>query len=135
MIKKINHIGVAVKATEEMLAFWRDGLGLEVTDVETVESQKVKATFVPIGDTNIELLEGTDPESPIAKFVEKRGPGIHHVCLEVEGIEQILEKLKSMGFALINEKPVPGAHGMMVAFIHPKSTGGILVELSESKSG
>lgn len=132
MIKKIDHLGVAVKSTEEALKFWKDGLALEVEHVETVESQNVKATFLPVGETHVELLEATAPESPIAKYVEKTGSGgIHHICLEVEDIRKALDSLKALGMRLINEEPIVGAHNKLVAFVHPKSTGGILLELSQ----
>ena len=131
MITKIDHIGIAVKATEESLRFWREGLGLQIGGSEVVEKQKVTATFLPIGATNIELLEPSIPDSPVGKFIESKGPGIHHVCFQVDDVAKTLEFLKSMGVSLINETPVPGAHGKLVAFVHPKSTGGVLVELSQ----
>jgi methylmalonyl-CoA/ethylmalonyl-CoA epimerase len=99
--------------------------------VEVVESQKVKATFLAVGETHVELLEATAPESPIAKYVEKNGGGIHHLCLEVDDIRAALAALKALGMRLINEEPIRGAHEKWVAFVHPKSTGGILLELSQ----
>lgn len=134
MIKKIDHLGIAVKSTEEALNLWEEGLGLKAGHVETVVSQNVKATFLPVGETNIELLEPTAPESPIAKYLEKAGSGgIHHICFEVADINASLATLKALGIRLINEEPVVGAHNKLVAFIHPKSTGGILLELSQSQ--
>ena len=130
MIKKIDHLGIAVANADEALRFWK-GLGLAPAHVETVESQKVKATFLPLGDTNIELLEGTAPDSPIAKYVEKNGGGIHHICVEVEDIRVALAALRALGLRLIHDEPIRGAHNKWVAFVHPKSTGGILLELSQ----
>lgn len=131
MLKVVDHIGIAVPNIEEALKFWAAGLQIEVTHREEVASQKVKTAFLPIGGTNIELLEPTDEDSPIAKAMEKRGPGIHHLCFEVADIHAALKHLAAQGVALINPEPVPGAHGKMVAFVHPKSTGGILIELSQ----
>ena len=132
MIKKIDHLGVAVRDTAEALKFWKDGLALVPEHEEVVASQNVKATFLAVGETHIELLEPTAPESPIAKYIEKNGNGgIHHICLEVEDIHAALASLKALGLKLINEEPIVGAHNKLVAFVHPKSTGGILLELSQ----
>jgi len=131
MPKKIDHIGIAVADIEDALSFWKNGLNLEETSREVVENQKVKTVFLPIGQVNIELLEGTAPESPISRFIEKRGPGIHHVCIEVEDIVSALAHLKAEGFRLIDEEPRIGAHGKLVAFLHPKASGGVLIELSQ----
>ncbi|HPM76477.1 MAG TPA: methylmalonyl-CoA epimerase [bacterium] len=131
MLKVVDHIGIAVPNIEEALKFWATGLQIEVTHREEVASQKVKTAFLPIGDTNIELLEPTSEDSPIAKAMEKRGPGIHHLCFEVADIHAALKHLTAQGMTLINHEPVPGAHGKLVAFVHPKSTGGILIELSQ----
>lgn len=125
----LDHIGIAV-STLEHAAIYKT-LGLEIDHVETVESQKVKTAFLSVGGANLELLEPTAPDSPIAKFIEKRGEGIHHICLRVENIEAHLEKLKGEGYRLINESPVPGAHGCRVAFLHPAAGNGVLIELSE----
>jgi len=131
MLKKVDHIGIAVPDIEQALKFWAEGLNIEVTHREEVASQKVKTAFLPVGETNVELLEPTSEESPIAKAIAKRGPGIHHLCFQVDDINAALEHLKEQGVTLINPEPVPGAHGMLVAFVHPKSTGGILIELSQ----
>lgn len=133
MLKLIDHIGVAVPSIEQALKFWVDGLNLEVTHQEKVDSQKVNLAFLPIGDTNIELLEPTSDDSPIAKALEQRGPGLHHLCFEVDDIHAALDNLREQGFRLINEEPVKGAHGKLVAFIHPKSAGGIMIELSQKQ--
>lgn len=129
---KINHLGIATKDILEALKFWEDALGLENIHTETVEDQKVRVAMLPIGETRIELLEPTSEDSPISKFLEKRGGGIHHVAVEVENIETSLEKLKSQGVQLIDEKPRIGAEGCLVAFVHPKSANGVLLELTQS---
>ena len=134
MAKKIDHIGIAVADIEDALSFWKGGLKLEETDRLVVPDQKVKTAFLPIGQVNIELLEGTAPDSPISKFIEKRGPGIHHICFKVEDIASALVHLKAGGFRLIDEEPRVGAHGKLVAFLHPKASGGVLIELSQSVS-
>ncbi len=133
MLNKVAHIGIAVESIEKALGFWRDGLGLELVGSEEVTTQKVRVAFLPLGETCLELLEGTSEDSPIAKFVEKRGEGINHVCFEVDDIEAALTALKEKGFRLINETPVPGAHDTRVAFLHPKSASGVLLELVEKK--
>lgn len=125
----LDHIGIAVSSLERAAIY--KALGLEIDHVETVETQKVKTAFLSVGEANLELLEPTAPDSPIAKFIEKRGEGIHHICLRVENIEAHLEKLKAEGYRLINESPVPGAHGCRVAFLHPAAGNGVLIELSE----
>lgn len=127
---RLDHIGIAVRSLETAKIY--EALGLAVAHVETVETQKVKTAFIPVGgEANIELLEPTSPESPIAKFIEKRGEGIHHLCFRVENIEAELAKLKAQGYRLVNEHPVPGAHGCRVAFLHPSAGSGVLIELSE----
>jgi methylmalonyl-CoA epimerase len=126
---KINHLGIATKGIDEALKFWQDALGLENVHSEEVEEQKVRVAMLPIGDTRIELLEATSEDSPIAKFVEKRGGGIHHIAVEVENIEESLAKLKAEGARLIDEKPRIGAEGCLIAFVHPSSTNGVLLEL------
>jgi len=126
---KINHLGIATNGIDEALKFWQDALGLENVHTETVEDQKVRVAMLPIGDTRIELLEATSDDSPIAKFVEKRGGGIHHIAVEVEDIEAALMKLKAKGARLIDEKPRIGAEGCLIAFVHPSSTNGVLLEL------
>ncbi|HVR41119.1 MAG TPA: methylmalonyl-CoA epimerase [Thermoanaerobaculia bacterium] len=125
----LDHIGIAVKSIEAA-AIYR-ALGLEIEHVEIVESQGVKTAFLSVGDANLELLEPTGPDSTIAKFIEKRGEGIHHICLRVDDLEAHLARLKAEGFRLINEAPVPGAHGCRVAFLHPAAGNGVLIELSE----
>jgi len=130
MVRKIDHIGIAVPSLEQGLGFYR-ALGLECTGRETVESQKVEVAFIEVGESRVELLEPTSPESPIARFLEKRGQGIHHLCLQVQDLVERLAALKAAGVRLINETPVEGAGGCRVAFVHPASTGGVLVELSQ----
>jgi len=130
---KISHLGIATKGIDEALKFWQDALGLENIHTETVEDQKVRVAMLPLGETNIELLEPTSDDSPIAKFLEKRGGGIHHIAVEVENIEESLAKLKNEGMRLIDEKPRVGAEGCLVAFVHPSSAGGVLMELVQKK--
>jgi methylmalonyl-CoA/ethylmalonyl-CoA epimerase len=125
----LDHIGIAVKSIEGS-AIWQ-ALGLTIDHVETVETQGVKTAFLAVGDSNLELLEPTGPASSVARFIEKRGEGIHHICLRVDDIEEHLARLKGQGFRLINEAPVPGAHGCRVAFLHPAAGNGVLIELSE----
>ena len=133
MIKKINHVGVAVKDLNEAIKFYKENLGLEIEGTEEIKEQKVKVAFIPLGESRIELLQSIDPNGPIAKFIEKRGEGIHHIALEVEGIEETLQKLKEKGVQLIDEKPRIGAHEMKIAFLHPRSTKGVLLELCEKR--
>jgi len=133
MVKKISHIGVAVENLNEAMKLYRENLGLEIEGTEEVKEQRVKVAFIPVGESRIELLESTDPDSPIAKFIEKRGEGIHHIALEVDHIEDALKKLKERGVQLIDEKPRIGAHKMKIAFLHPKSTKGVLLELCEKQ--
>jgi len=127
----LDHIGIAVGDLGQALAFYRDGLGLEVEPPEEVPSQRVRAHFVPVGEATIELLEATSPDSPIAKFIEKRGPGVHHVTLRVDDLRAVLDRLKERGIRLIDEQPRPGAEGALIAFVHPASTHGVLVELKQ----
>jgi methylmalonyl-CoA/ethylmalonyl-CoA epimerase len=129
MTTKLDHIGIAVKSLDAARIY--ETLGLTVAHRETVETQKVNTAFLSVGDSNLELLEPTSADSPIAKFIEKRGEGIHHICLRVDDIEAHLERLKAAGYRLINEAPVPGAHGCRVAFLHPAAGNGVLIELSE----
>ncbi|SHJ08860.1 methylmalonyl-CoA epimerase [Lutispora thermophila] len=133
MVTKVDHIGVAVNNLEESVKFYEEILGLKLHGIETVEEQKVKVAFLPIGDTEIELLEATTPDSPIAKFIEKKGQGVQHVAFRVENIEEALEEMRRLGIQLIDEKPRYGAGGARIAFLHPKSTNGLLVELCERK--
>jgi methylmalonyl-CoA/ethylmalonyl-CoA epimerase len=135
METKIQHLGVAVNSIDEALTFWRDALGLPLHDIETVEDQGVRVAMLPIGESRIELLEATGEQTPVGKFIAKRGPGVHHVCVEVADLAAKLEDLKSRGVRLIDEQPRIGAGGALVAFIHPASTGGVLVELTQENSG
>ena len=130
---KINHLGIATKGIDEALKFWSDALGLENVHTETVEEQKVRVAMLPIGESKIELLEPTAEDSPIAKFLEKRGGGIHHIAVEVENIEESLAKLKREGMRLIDETPRIGAEGCLVAFVHPSSSNGVLLELVQKQ--
>lgn len=132
MVKKIDHLGVAVKSLEAAVGFYKS-LGLEVNHTEEVPSQKVKVAFIKIGETNIELLEPTLPDSPIARYLEKNREGIHHISYVVDDIHKTLAELKAAGVPLINETPVEGAHNMLVAFVHPKGTNGVLTEISQHK--
>lgn len=127
---KLDHIGIAVKSIDAAKAIYED-LGLEVEHVEIVDTQKVRTAFLSVGDANLELLEPSGPDSTIAKYIEKRGEGIHHICLRVDDIDEQLARLKERGYRLINEAPVPGAHGCRVAFLHPAAGNGVLIELSE----
>ena len=133
MIKKIDHIGIAVKSIQRSLSYYQNLLGMELEGYETVESQGVKVAFLSAGNTRIELLEPISDESPIAMFLLKRGEGIHHLALGVENIQQRLNEIKSSGINLIDSEPKLGAHHAQVAFLHPKSTGGVLFELCERK--
>jgi methylmalonyl-CoA/ethylmalonyl-CoA epimerase len=126
---QLDHIGIAVRSIEGTAIY--TALGLEIDHVETVESQGVKTAFLSVGDSNLELLEPTGPESPVARYIEKRGEGIHHLCFRVDDIDAHLQRLASAGYRLINETAVPGAHGCRVAFLHPSAGNGVLIELSE----
>jgi methylmalonyl-CoA epimerase len=130
-VERVNHIGIAVESLEDALTLWRDVLGLEPVEVEEVAAMKVRAAKLRPSETDIELLESTDDEGPIGKFVTNKGPGIHHVCLEVDDIEGTLAELAAAGYRLIDDQPRVGAGGYRVAFVHPKSSGGVLLELSE----
>lgn len=129
---KINHLGIATNGIDEALKFWEDALGLENVHTEVVEDQKVRVAMLPIGESRIELLEPTTDDSPITKFLEKRGGGIHHIAVEVDDIYASLEKMKSEGIQLIDEEPRLGAEGYLVAFVHPKGAGGVLLELVQT---
>ena len=128
---KIEHIGIATPRLDDALRFWRDALGLEVTHAEVVEEQGVRVAMLPAGEPRIELLEPTGPDSPVAKFLEKRGPGIHHIAVRVDDIRAALARLKESGARLIDETPRTGADNCLVAFVHPSSVGGVLLELVE----
>ncbi|MDP9360291.1 MAG: methylmalonyl-CoA epimerase [Acidobacteriota bacterium] len=127
----LDHIGIAVKSLDAAKIY--EALGLAVDHIETVETQGVRTAFLSAGETTIELLEPTGPQSTVAKFIEKRGEGIHHICFRVDDIEAHLARLKEQGYRLINEAPVPGAHGCRVAFLHPAAGNGVLIELSEKR--
>lgn len=128
---RIDHIGVAVVSIDDALAVYQ-ALGLEEARREEVPAQKVLTAFLPVGESRIELLEPTAEDSPVAKFLMKRGPGVHHICFAVENIETALEDLQRRGFRLLNSKPVEGAEGKKIAFLHPDSGNGVLIELAES---
>ena len=130
-ILKIDHLGIAVNSIGEGKKFWTDVLGLKFEGSETVAEQKVTTGFFPVGESEVELLESTAPDGPVAKFIEKKGEGMQHVAFRVENIEEALEELKIKGIKLIDEKPRIGAGGAKIAFLHPKSTNGVLVELCE----
>ncbi len=130
-ITKINHIAVAVSDVENALNFWRDALGLELAELRDVPAESAQIAFLPVGGTEIELVRPITDDSGLAKYIEKRGQGMHHLCLETDDIEGMMAQLKEKGVQLINESPRTGADGKKYAFIHPKSTGGVLVELYE----
>ncbi len=130
-VLKIDHLGIAVHSIEEAKKLFQDTLGLKFEGSETVAEQKVTTAFFPVGDSEVELLESTAPDGPIAKYLEKRGEGIQHIAFRVENIEEALAELKEKGIRLIDEKPRMGAGGAKIAFLHPKSTHGVLIELSE----
>lgn len=130
-VEKIDHIGIAVESIEKWIGFYRDVLGLEYSGSEEVPEQKVKVAFLTIGESKIELLEPTSEDSPIAKFLEKRGSGIHHIAIQVDDIEAAIARHHEAGAKLIDNKPRVGAHNMKIAFIHPKASGGVLFELCE----
>jgi methylmalonyl-CoA/ethylmalonyl-CoA epimerase len=130
-ILKIDHLGIAVNSMDEGQRFWTDVLGLSFEGTETVAEQKVTTGFFPVGESEVELLESTDPEGPVAKYIEKRGQGIQHVAFRVDNLEEALKELKAKGIRLIDEKPRFGAGGAKIAFLHPKATHGVLVELCE----
>jgi len=130
-ITKINHIAILVNDLESPLNFWRDALGLELTQVEEVPGEQARIAFLPTGDSEIELVQPTTDESGLARYLEKRGPGMHHICLEVDDIDGMLAQLKDKGIQLINEEAKVGSDGRRYAFIHPKSASGVMVELYE----
>ncbi|MGV3263251.1 methylmalonyl-CoA epimerase [Cytobacillus pseudoceanisediminis] len=133
MIKKVDHIGIAVRSLDEALPFYIEVLQLEFLGIEEVDSQGVKVAFIKAGETKLELLEPTSEESPIAKFIEKRGEGLHHVALSVDSIQERINQMKEQGIRMLQDEPKIGAGGAQVAFMHPKSTGGILYEFCEKK--
>jgi methylmalonyl-CoA/ethylmalonyl-CoA epimerase len=127
----LDHIGIAVANVDEALAFYRGALGLEIEAPEEVASQRVRAHFIPVGQSSLELLEATASDSAIAKYIEKHGPGIHHITLRVEDIRAALAQLKAHGVRLVDQEPRPGAEGALVAFVHPSAAHGVLVELKQ----
>ncbi len=131
MTEKINHVGIAVKNLENSIPLYRDQMGMEFEGTEEVAEQKVRVAFLKIGESRIELLEPTAPDSPVAKFLEKNGEGVHHLAYEVVDIVQALVELQQKGVRLIDETPRHGAHGSLIAFLHPKATGGILTEICQ----
>jgi len=132
-IKKVDHIAIIVEDIDEALIFWRDALGLELHHIEAVPDQESVVAFLPVGEGDIELVRPATENSGVARYLKKRGPGIHHICLEVDDIQATLARLRSRDVRLINETPVIGAGGKKIAFIHPESTHGVLVELYELK--
>src|SRR5450756_2405931 len=132
-LKNIDHIGIAVSNLQESLSFWETSLGIEPHGTQEVPEQKLRTAFLPVGDTEIELLESTSPESSIAKFIEKHGEGLHHIAIRVDDIEAALAELKAKGIQSIDETPRNGAGGARIAFVHPKATHGVLLELCERK--
>ena len=134
MIVELDHVGIAVSGLDETLSFYREALGLHLEQSEEVASQKVRAHFLPAGLQKLELLEATQPESTIARYVAKRGPGLHHIAFRVDDIHGALAELKARGVRLIDETPRPGAEGALVAFIHPSASHGVLVELKQPRS-
>jgi len=133
-ISHIEHIGIAVKNLDESIEKYEKLFNIKCYAIEEVKDQKVRTAFFKIGQTKIELLEGTDPDSAISKFIEKRGEGVRHIAFAVKNIENVLEELKNKNVQLIDEKPRRGAEGLSIAFLHPKSTGGVLIELCENKN-
>lgn len=130
-ILKIDHLGIAVNSIDEGKAFWSEVLGLDFEGAETVAEQKVTTAFFPVGESEVELLESTSPDGPVAKYIEKRGQGIQHVAFRVENIDEALAELKEKGVQLIDQQPRIGAGGAKIAFLHPKATNGVLVELCQ----
>jgi methylmalonyl-CoA/ethylmalonyl-CoA epimerase len=133
MVKKIEHIGIAVKNLEQAIQTFEKLLGTKCYKIEEVEDQKVKTAFLKVGETKIELLEATSQDSPIAKFLEKRGEGIHHIAFEVQNLENKLLELRELNFQLIDEKPKIGAEEFLIAFVHPKSVNGVLIEFCQTQ--
>jgi methylmalonyl-CoA/ethylmalonyl-CoA epimerase len=132
MLTKINHIGIAVKSLDDAIPFYRDNLGMALAGIEEVPEQKVRVAMLHVGESMIELLEPTAADSPVAKYIEKNGAGIHHIAYEVADIETAIAKLLFGGARMLDEKPRHGAHGTRIAFIHPKSSGGVLTELCQA---
>ncbi|MHB8928559.1 MAG: methylmalonyl-CoA epimerase [Bacillota bacterium] len=135
MIQRIDHLGIAVRSIDQALGFYRDALGLTVDHIETIEEQKVKAAMLPVGESRLELMEPTDPAGAVGKFLETRGEGLQHVAIGVDDLEAALAQARERGARLIDEKPRVGAGGALVAFIHPKSSFGVLIELVQRGKG
>jgi methylmalonyl-CoA/ethylmalonyl-CoA epimerase len=135
MIKSINHVAIVVEDLESALAFWRDALGLPLAKTEENPGENVDIAFLPVGESEIELLQPTDPESGIGKYLAKKGQGMHHLCVEVTGIEAVIARLVAHGVEMINDTPRARPEGTRYAFVHPKSAGGVLVELYELPTG
>ncbi len=133
LIQKLDHIGIAVNNLDEALKLYSEVLGLELVGTEIVEEQKVRVAFLPVGDTEVELLESTSPDGPISKFIEAKGQGIQHLAFKVDDIDAAIEEMKEKGMRMIDEKPRYGAGGARIAFMHPKSSNGVLIELCERK--
>ena len=129
-LKRVDHVGIAVKNLDESVQFY-ESLGFKATGYEVVAEQKVKVAFLPCGDSELELLESTEPDGPIARFIEKNGPGIQHIAIRVDDIDKALEELKEKGVRLIDQAPRYGAGNARIAFVHPKATGGVLLELTQ----
>lgn len=132
MLTKINHIGIAVRSLDDTIPFYRDNIGMTFAGIEEVAEQKVRVAMLQVGESKIELLEPTAEDSPVAKFIEKNGPGIHHVAYEVDNIETAIARLLAGGTRMIDEKARNGAHGTRIAFVHPKSSHGVLTELCQA---
>lgn len=128
---KLDHIGIAVKDLDSVVKFYEDVMGIPLHGIETVEEQKVRVAFMPVGDTEVELLESTSPDGPIAKFIDKKGEGVQHLAFKVENIEEAIADMMEKGYRMIDESPRYGAGGAKIAFMHPKGTNGVLIELSE----
>jgi len=135
MLKKINHIAVAVNNLEEAAKFYQTVLGLNLSGIEVVTAQKTRVGFFKIGESNIELVQPAEPDSPLVKFLETKGPGIHHICFEVDDVEAEVKAFLEKGATMVDQKPRPGAHHTKVAFVHPKSSSGVLIELCEFPKG
>ena len=131
--ERLDHVGIAVRSLDKALRPYVDGLGLSVDGTEEVAGERVRVAFLPVGETRIELLEPTAEDSPIARFIQRRGEGIHHLCFQVADLEAALERLKKAGVPLVDESPRAGAGGSRIAFVHPRGTGGVLIELTEAE--
>lgn len=133
MLSKVDHLGIAVANLEEGIALYRDQFGLPLEGIEEVASQRVRVAFLQAGETRVELLESTSPDGPIAKFLASRGPGVHHVAYRVDDVRAAMAEAKAKGLQPLSEEPKPGAHHTLVCFLHPKQTGGVLIELVQAQ--